>query len=469
VTNGKQQPAPGGPLDQALRAYTRAALEVADAAIPEGPPQVLTGIASWVRADAQTFVLRDREDPYWVFSIYRIGDQLGALSEREAALQALRDDPVTRPLLNVLVGTAMGAHRVEESQLLDRLLYDVARRNGRLTFNDEAFDEAFADFSADVAATTYRYVVVAPLVGLSLASAPVPLAPAVELDKLTDDEISRCLRAGQLRSPFGADNTAWVREVAGVRVEYELPRHLGDAWDDEGVVAEGQRIQAASVERIQRVVEALRLFQAGGVYAPGYVSFTQHWPMQGGTLFAPLAPLLPSWSETYPLDVERTAEFASFYDGFERARANRIIASATRRFALAGERQRPDDKLVDLMIAAESLFLTDVGTAQDRGELRFRIALRAAFYIEGSGLTRQEIFRQIRRGYDARSAIVHGGELGDNLLRSPSGEAISVDEFALSIETLMRLALRRAIDGHEEGTSAIAAWDDLIFSEPSAG
>jgi hypothetical protein len=60
------------------------------------------------------------------------------------------------------------------------------------------------------------------------------------------------------------------------------------------------------------------------------------------------------------------------------------------------------------VIAAESLFLSDLDE-QYHGELRFRFALRAAKFIEHPNYGEHDIFRVMRRAYDARSAIVHGG------------------------------------------------------------
>ena len=40
-----------------------------------------------------------------------------------------------------------------------------------------------------------------------------------------------------------------------------------------------------------------------------------------------------------------------------------------------------EDALADLVIAMESLFLSDAGEAKERGELRYRLAQRLAFFL----------------------------------------------------------------------------------------
>ena len=51
------------------------------------------------------------------------------------------------------------------------------------------------------------------------------------------------------------------------------------------------------------------------------------------------------------------------------------------RFASAFDRATLQDRLIDLMIAAEAIFLQEDGSPEDRGELSFRLALRAAHFI----------------------------------------------------------------------------------------
>ena len=63
----------------------------------------------------------------------------------------------------------------------------------------------------------------------------------------------------------------------------------------------------------------------------------------------------------------------------------------------------PDDKLVDLWIALESLFAPDIDS-----EIKFRGALRIARFLCRDNKMRQEIYDDMRHSYDWRSAIVHG-------------------------------------------------------------
>jgi len=134
------------------------------------------------------------------------------------------------------------------------------------------------------------------------------------------------------------------------------------------------------------------------------------------------------------------------------------------RFNLAFDRGLLADRIVDLVIAAESLFLGDLDV-QDRGELRFRFALRAAKFIEHPNYSEHDIFRVMRLAYDARSAIVHGGS--PKVTRLPDSESAKLPTFIDAIEELVRLGLRKGLSMKEDGKKMRQAeyWDALVFSK----
>ena len=67
------------------------------------------------------------------------------------------------------------------------------------------------------------------------------------------------------------------------------------------------------------------------------------------------------------------------------------------------------DKFIDLGIALESLYLNGGNTA----ELRFRLALHAAWHLGASGPERSQLMREFRAIYDLRSRAVHTGSVDD--------------------------------------------------------
>lgn len=158
------------------------------------------------------------------------------------------------------------------------------------------------------------------------------------------------------------------------------------------------------------VVQALRIASDSEVYSMGSIQkglvFNPINKFMGGTIF----------SSGYRRWEQKQFNFREKSVAFDIANieeANYIISVlnddktplkvAIHRYNMAIERNNPKDRLVDLAIAAESLFL-----GKDEKEiLTYRMSMRAARLLAPPE-TRQETFDWIKEIYDLRSAIVHG-------------------------------------------------------------
>jgi len=108
--------------------------------------------------------------------------------------------------------------------------------------------------------------------------------------------------------------------------------------------------------------------------------------------------------------------------------------------------------------AEEALFLTDSGAGKYRGELRFRLALRAAAFIQGD--EPRSTYSLMRKAYDLRSQIVHGGD-------TPTVSAPYNDlrTFNYSVTEAMRRALRRYVsrEAVEAGKGSVLEPDENLL------
>lgn len=162
------------------------------------------------------------------------------------------------------------------------------------------------------------------------------------------------------------------------------------------------------------------------------------------------------------LSVGEVPQFLELWHLLEKGAAH--FGFSIHRFNLAFDRGLLADRLVDLVIAAESLFLGDI-KAQDRGELRFRFALRAAKFIKHPSYSEHDIFRVMRQAYDIRSAIVHGGSPKAKDTRLPDNPSATLPNFIDVIEELVRLGLRKGLSMEEDGKKIRQAeyWDTRIL------
>jgi len=175
-----------------------------------------------------------------------------------------------------------------------------------------------------------------------------------------------------------------------------------------------------------------------------------NWPF-GGRMEL-LEAELPSFLQLWELLVEGAERF-SF---------------SIHRFNLAFERNLIADRIVDLVIAAEALLLGDIDETY-RGELRFRLALRGAKFIEHTEYNEREVFYVMRRAYDARSSIVHGGSPKDT--RLPGNPKADLSALTSATEDLVRLGLRKALSMREDANSLRQSgyWDTLLLSNAQRG
>jgi hypothetical protein len=74
----------------------------------------------------------------------------------------------------------------------------------------------------------------------------------------------------------------------------------------------------------------------------------------------------------------------------------------------------------------------------------------------------------MRNGYDARSAVVHGGEPSAKILRAIDGSQLSLSDFVDATEEVLRIALRTAITTTASTGGPLVDWDQLIMGGHTA-
>ena len=122
-------------------------------------------------------------------------------------------------------------------------------------------------------------------------------------------------------------------------------------------------------------------------------------------------------------------------------------------------RRNPLDKIIDLGIAFEALYLSNIS---EPIELAFRLRLHAAWHQGESEEDRKELMKDLREIYRWRSAVVHNGELpkkrtGRNTTRPYTTD--EVDKFIKDTQELCRQSIIKIIkDGQ------FPDWDSLILS-----
>ena len=136
--------------------------------------------------------------------------------------------------------------------------------------------------------------------------------------------------------------------------------------------------------------------------------------------------------------------------------------TAIRRFGYAHERYRSEDKIVDLLVAAEALLLSD---GSYTGEVKYRLAHRAALFLAEADEVRRIVFKRMGVAYDLRSKLAHGGSYTKKLPEKSDGGIFTLDEFVWQIQDYIRLAILKAVNltSQPNALFELVNWDDFLF------
>lgn len=169
-------------------------------------------------------------------------------------------------------------------------------------------------------------------------------------------------------------------------------------------------IEQGARYKFSRVVTALRLVHPRPVSLGDFVAYQPS--VRGSTrdLFVAWYPDLPGkgWSgflalpNPYELSEGTAVQLKEMYRGLlvDLGGSSKV---ALRRFDLAYQRQLTEDKLIDYWVGLEALF------SDGQGDITYKLAMRIAHFIEESADDRGDLFRDLKKAYSLRSAVVHGG------------------------------------------------------------
>lgn len=446
----------------AAKAYTEKAFEFLAQNSTKIEPSQIPRSKVWVKQGENAFTQHDTQWDSKSWLVFILADELHSVPEYTTFVTALQSNPAFGGQLDTVVGGVTGGRHVPIGEAIDRLVLFVMDSVSGFQFDVDAFNKSFEKFEADFQRNEFACFAITPLPGFTSEVAPVLLEDGLELDRMTDGEIIRCLNMG---TPVGHDLRGLVHvpeaERCAIRHRFPEVKRVGDSAFSAGVDVERERLSQQPA-RFLDVLHALRAFKSGRILSHSLVRFSEDWPVDGTTSRIGLE-LGDGRSNDYLLNADEAEALPAFWIAFRKARETPFLDAAIRRFGYAGERTRPEDRLIDLMIAAEALFLSDTTEAKERGEMRFRLSLRFAWFVEANGAARRKRFRHIQNAYDARSAFVHGGTPKEKVLELPNKGKVALIRFVDATEDTLRVALRKAIESSPVSRQKLVDWDSIMF------
>jgi len=265
-----------------------------------------------------------RETHKFILAPHLTDDWLHSLAGYDECVQLLRADPVIGPHLHSLVGTLLGSRSLKIDDVLQSVILGMFSESssrhfkmndvlqsvflepiisqGDFRFNDDLFTRAWLSQEQFFCANGFWYKLVAPLPHLIVSNFPLKLNEEVFLDRLSDDEVTRCYQIGVIKTLTPTIRFINSQEAVGIRQRKFLRkviRKSGDS-DETGDTTNdgsfGKRPILQSHLIVNDVLLALRLFKRTKITATGsamwsdsaWLNASTHfqiiggWPNMGG-------------------------------------------------------------------------------------------------------------------------------------------------------------------------------------------
>jgi hypothetical protein len=448
---------PYSSLAQALRTWLRASI---DAWTKMGAYREICS-DFYRKVDQDTFerVCRDRK----IYD-FQLDGVAYRLPQFDGVVEALAQEPELRSLIGKWVGSADHLFPIVPERIagaVKPLDVDYDHPRDIRSFDDIRIDQLLRRLHAVVNSSTFDIVYVTPIWHLEL-DAPTELESNVVIDVMTDEEFTRAAQMNVIAGDASLGRT-FKRDRyhrLALRQVVTVPRLVpSEALKPDDVLA---RIHPGQFElngfgTIERFFNVLPLVSTGDVEVGATMTWSKigdPWGLQSALYARGARPGLNAFPRNAvlsnaTLDRNTQAELVRYWMLLQRALPSEALKLAMSRLQDAASRDRVADRLIDLIIAAEALFIP----SGDRSELTFRTSFHAALFLETDLAARRRVFKTLSAGYGMRSAIAHG--------RTPDtanvlGERLSLEQLTPRVEEIVRRALQRMLE-----QSSTPDWDAL--------
>jgi Apea-like HEPN len=333
--------------------------------------------------------------------------ELHDLPEYARLAEVVSRDSLRHGVVGSTVSSGGRGRRIYLSDLTDGPLINMVWHAPSLEFAEDAFDHEFERLDAMLCDSDVEHSKLVPLLRFYCPVAgDIRLDDEITISVMTPSEQRQC-------AVWGYGLGLGKRPFWCVRFRRRLPKHVGDDYsemdEDEALrfSSEALSFNTDAPDAIVRAITALRLLKEGPFSAPGLLDESAVGYNDFGGSTTPFFGDSHTGMESYALAADEFPRLVSFWNRHKDNMRSPLVAYSLARFSICGEAQRPEERLVNLAICAESLLLTP----HENAELTHRMALRGAFLLENEHRPRETVYRFLKRAYAARSRVVHGSEL----------------------------------------------------------
>jgi len=329
--------------------------------------------------------------------------EIESLPEYVACIDAIRSDLTLSKHMDGLVGLESWQTRMTPWGYLSHfLIKQISEATEKFNLNPQTFDSMYFNLERFIYDDTVPMQAIAPLQNFESDVHELDLGNEAKIRRLSTAELEQLMDQSKWSTLAPSFEIFFLKHA--VELTYRAKKQLGEeGWDK-------IRIHPTTYQQINeqtlRLVTALRLFKRGAV---GFSMIKTSSPIDLPLPIWKAAYRLshtPFSGSLYELKEAEVSEFRRFWENTCKLDLEQPapIGVAIRRLNYSYERDRPEDKLVDYMVAFEALFFKE----GEAGEYRHKLSVRVARFLEQEYNQRTQIATKMAEFYDKRSVVVHG-------------------------------------------------------------
>lgn len=361
--------------------------------------------------------------------------------------------------INKLIGSALGTSRLDIDDVLKGIPAHNLIETHQFSLSEQHFDEQINRLEINFISSTVEYVRTTPLYGITLENTLL-LTDSISFEVLSDDDVIQVLNGGLVSSSFYSSYGDFVLDPprAAIVSRFSIPKVVTGGDDPIESTSHDvfELLNRLNVEE-SMAIDLLTLTLDGAITPIGSVTKSSDGINLGKQITKSAA--TRAWAPpSKVLTTEAKDKFHNLWsvvsEGTKKSR--HFLTIALRRYAIALSRPSLDDKLIDLMICAEALFLR-----VEQNELTHKLAYRAALLLGENSIQQREIFKFMGEAYSMRSKVVHGAK---SYTQNPK-DSEQLSSIITRLSELLRLALLKmlAIALNSQTSSELIDWKDLMF------
>ena len=205
------------------------------------------------------------------------------------------------------------------------------------------------------------------------------------------------------------------------------------------ILQKGENYEEAEL-RIYKILLAMRLYKEDDVFVK-VIWYEKESKVSTLTILDP--PLPERMPLPYVVDLKEINNIRKLTKKLDTTDFNKRISFriACERFNRSYEEHKDDEKIIDFMIAFESLFLKGEKAPANIGQF---IGLGCSMLLGNNDKEREEINEFLVRAYTVRNKIVHGSEFIANSIKIRN-ETYEIEDFISQLQEYLRKSIKKLL------------------------